>query len=148
MAAGPWRIHHTARVWMSDGTINLHSHAFKVALLKSTYTPNLAHEVWADVASHEVANGNGYTAGGLTVTQTWSQTGGVAMFDSDDPVWSITGAGLTARYAMLVDVTPTSPLKPLLCHCALDAADIVKVSGELLKIKLSASGYFSESGGN
>lgn len=148
MAASPWRLFHPARVSKGNGVINLTSHTFKVALLKSTYTPNLDHAVWADVAAHEVANGNGYTAGGLTVTQTWTQTAGVSVFDSDDPIWSITGAGVTVRYAVLYDFTQTTPLKPLLAYCALDSADVVKEAGELLKIKLSASGYFSESGGN
>lgn len=147
MAASAWRIFHAAKAWKGNGTINLTSHQFAVALLVGTYTPNLAHEVWADVSSHEVAAGNGYTAGGLNVTHTWAQASGIAVFDSNDPEWVASGAGITARYAVLYDKTPTSPLKPLVAYCALDSANIVKASGELLRINLSASGYFSESGG-
>lgn len=55
----------------------------------------------------EVANGGGYTTGGNTVAITSStQSGGVFKLILVDPtVWTGTGGGFSAQYAVLVDTT-------------------------------------------
>lgn len=59
----------------------------------------------------EVANGNGYTTGGLSATTTSAaQTGGtfklvLAGPSSGNFVWTATGAGFSFQYAVLVDST-------------------------------------------
>ena len=60
MAAGAWTLFHGAKEKLCDGTIDLDTHSFKVALLTSAWTPNLAtNAVWADISANEVANGDG-----------------------------------------------------------------------------------------
>ena len=55
----------------------------------------------------EVANGNGYTAGGNAATvSTSAQTAGVFKLVLNNPsVWTATGAGFTFQYAVLTDST-------------------------------------------
>ena len=87
-------------------------HVLKVAL--SNTAPSSANAVLADIT--QVANGNGYTTGGVSVgTITGAQTSGTfKLTGGTDPVWTASGAGFTARYAVLYNDTPTSPAKPLI----------------------------------
>lgn len=59
------------------------------------------------VSASEIAAGNGYTAGGNTAAVvSSSQTGGVYKLVLSSPAdWTATGAGFTARYAILYNFT-------------------------------------------
>lgn len=88
------------------------THVLRVALTNTA--PTSANTVLANIT--QVANGNGYTTGGISVgTITGAQTGGTfQLTGGTDPVWTATGAGFTARYAVLYNDTPTSPADPLI----------------------------------
>lgn len=88
------------------------THVLKVAL--TNVAPTAANSVLADIT--QVANGNGYVTDGISVgTITGAQVSGTfKLTGGTDPVWTATGAGFTARYAVLFNSTPTSPLKPLI----------------------------------
>lgn len=148
MAADAWKVYNKAKEYIGDGTIDLDGDTFKVMLATSSYTPLLTHSTKTDV-TNEVANGNGYTTGGVTVTATWSESTGTVTFDSDDPSWTASGGSITARYAVLYDDTPTSPADPVIAYCLLDnaPADVTAVDGADFTIQLAAGGYFQVSGG-
>lgn len=84
---------------------DLSSDTFKIFLTNSA--PNQAtHSVKADLT--EIAAGNGYPAGGLTLTVTGvTQTGGVASVAvNDPPVLTATGGPIAEfRYAVLYNET-------------------------------------------
>lgn len=86
--------------WLSD--------TIKVSLHTSTASFNVdADEVFADV-SDEVAAGNGYTAGGATLsgkTVTYNSSGNKTVMDADDPTWTASGAGFSANSAVFYDST-------------------------------------------
>lgn len=108
MAAGPFTFYDTVAELIADGTLDLDGHTFNLQLHTSSYTPSAAHDELADL-TNEVSNANGYTTGGVALTGvTWGQVGGVATFDSDPVVWNATSAGITARYAVLIDLTATN----------------------------------------
>jgi hypothetical protein len=108
MPAGTFIFYDSVAELIGDGTIDLDSDTFKIALLASTYTPDAAHDEWADVSSHEIAGSFGYTTGGATLANvTWSQTGGVATFSSDNQVWTASGGNIAARYGVIYDDTTT-----------------------------------------
>ena len=88
------------------------THVLKVALTNTA--PFATNSVIADIT--QLANANGYTTDGLTVgTITGVQTSGtMKVTGGTDPVFTASGAGFTARYAVLFNSTPTSPLKPLI----------------------------------
>jgi hypothetical protein len=97
-----------------------------VALVTSSYTPNQdTHDYWDDVVANEVANGNGYTTNGITLTSktplTMSEfpTGAYVAatnkirLDAADVTWS--SSTITARYAVIYDRSPASDAtRPLL----------------------------------
>lgn len=88
------------------------SHVLKIVLTNTA--PTASNAVLADIT--QVANGNGYTTGGISVgTITGAQSSGTfKLTGGTDPVWTASGAGFTARYAVLYNDTPTSPADPLI----------------------------------
>jgi hypothetical protein len=85
---------------------NLHTDTLKVFLTNSAPSVS-ADAVFTDLT--DLATKNGYTAGGMDVTNTYSQTGGVGSLGSADTiVWTATAAddgtglgGGAFRYAVL-----------------------------------------------
>jgi len=91
---------------------------FKVALLTSSYTPNIdTHTFLSDVTSNEVAAGGGYTSGGVTLTgvaYTYDSTNNRSVLAADDAVWA--SATFTTRYAVVYKSTGTASTSPLLSY--------------------------------
>lgn len=144
MATGTFTLYDTVAELIADGTIDLDSHTFKIALLTSSYTPSQAHDEYADVSGAEVANGSGYTTGGETLSGvTWSQTSGIATFDSDPAVWTASGGSIVARYAVIYDDTASGD--KLIGYLLLDAtpANLTATAGNTLTVGPHASnGWF------
>lgn len=89
------------------------THVLKVALTNTA--PNAAtHNVRADIT--ELSTSGGYTSGGISVgTITGAEASGTfKCTGGTDPVWTASGGGFTARYAVLYNDTPTSPADPLI----------------------------------
>lgn len=99
------------------GNIDLENDTIKVALVTSTYTPNVdTHDDFADVTNEVSATG--YTAGGAALTNasvTVDDTNDRAEFDANDTVWTITGS-LTAAAAIVYKDTGSAASSPLLAY--------------------------------
>jgi hypothetical protein len=114
------------------GVINLATDTIRLALVASTYTPDLdVDTVWADVSANEVADGDGYTTGGTALTgQTLTRADWLTTFDANDVTF--TALTKTFRYGVLyVDATKTfggvDIVKPLFAYVLFDdtPADVV-----------------------
>jgi len=127
---------------LGDGTLDMDTHTFKAALMTSGFVFTAANTVWADVSANELANGFGYTTGGLALTNvTWSQTAGKVTFDFDDPTWTATGGSLTAVTDLVIyDDTATGD--PLMFACDLGGS-FTAVDGARLVLQLPATGFFT-----
>ncbi|MEJ5360134.1 MAG: hypothetical protein WHT06_15850 [Desulfobacterales bacterium] len=100
----PSIIYNNFREDIGKGTIKLDSDTFKVMLLANTYTPNAEHTTPSQVNTHELANGNGYVTGGVTLQSVvWSRSGSTVKFDANDAEWS--EATFTARYGVIYSAT-------------------------------------------
>lgn len=85
------------------------------ALCTSTYTPNRDTHVFYSALTNEVANGNGYTTGGVALANkstSYDSTSHEARFFADPSTW--TGASFTFRYAVLYKSTGTGSTSPLI----------------------------------
>jgi hypothetical protein len=130
----------------------------KVALMKSTYSPNQdTHEKWEDISAHEIAAGDGYTAGGQAIT--WAGAalsyasdatpGGILSLLGDDVTWaSLTKSGANAvRSAVVYYDNGTGYSEPLIGYVlwdaditlAAEAFTIAWASGVVAKIGLEGS---------
>jgi len=92
---------------------DLSADTFKVMLTNTA--PVATNAVYADVSGAELANGNGYTTGGTAATITSStQTSGTEKWILQTVVFTASGSLGPFRYALLLNVTQTTPLKPLI----------------------------------
>lgn len=129
--------------YLGDGTIDLDTHTFKIALTNTAPT-TATDTVLANIT--QIANGNGYTTGGNTLgTVTWAETGagtGIWQFTSADSVFTASGGSIaTFRYVVLYDDTPTSPADPLIG--LLDFGSGVTVTtGNTFTVDVGANGWF------
>jgi len=95
----------------NNGVHNLGGHTLRVMF--TNVAPVASNTVRANLT--EIAAGNGYPAGGLTVVVTASeQTAGIYKLEVDDIVLTPTGPIGPFRYAVLYNDTPTSPPDPLI----------------------------------
>lgn len=88
-----------------DKAINVATDTFKAVL--ATSLANTDTTITA-----EVANGNGYTTGGNTMTTTsTTTTAGVQKVILGTPAtWTASGAGFSFRYVILYDSTTSTPI--------------------------------------
>lgn len=139
MAAGSWTFTNGARTKLIDGTFDIDSDTYKMALFQSTSNIGASSTTYAGV-TNEVANANGYTTGGIGVTLTLSGTTTVTVTYSSSPVWTASGGSITARFAVIYEVSGN-----VLCYCLLDStpADVTATSGNTLTVAASGSGVFT-----
>lgn len=103
-------------------------------------TPPDATDVGYADLSGEVANGNGYTTGGVVLgSVTWNRSAGTVTFDAADPSWS--SATFTARYLVIYDDTPTSPADPLVL--LKDFGSDKSVTNGTFTVQFDAGGIFT-----
>lgn len=98
---------HTTRLF-GNGTF-AEGHTYKVKLLTAA-TFDATDVTLAETGGTEVTNANGYTTGGATLTgvAVTTVTTDDAKFDANDAVWSATGSGISASFAILYDDTVTN----------------------------------------
>lgn len=149
MTASPWRVYEKAKERLGAGEIDFDSDTLKVALFTNSSNASvITLDDYGDL-SGEVANANGYTAGGETLANvTWSPAGGgeTMTLDADDVQWTASGGNITARYAVIYDDSHAD--KALLAYCVLDtlATDVTVTDGNNLTIQMNASGIITLSG--
>lgn len=97
---------HTAKRF-ADGS-NAVGDTYKLKLLTAA-TFSAAHTTLAATGGTEVANANGYTTGGATLSSVVvNQSGNDAAFDAADVTWSASGGALTASYGIIYNDTDTN----------------------------------------
>lgn len=138
-AAGAWLFTNTGRTSLLNGTFDIDSDSWKMALFLSTSDLAATETTYAGV-TNEHANANGYTTGGIAVTLTLAGTTTVTVDISVDPVWTASGGSIIAKFAMIYEVSGN-----ILCYCLLDSggADITVTTGNTLTVAAHASGVFT-----
>jgi hypothetical protein len=86
---------------------------------------------WAAVTGEVGTTNTGYTTGGVAVTLVLAGTTSVTVSFSSNPTWTAGSAGLTAKWAVLYEVSGN-----VLCFVTLDSggADVTATSGNTLTI--------------
>lgn len=95
-----------------EGVHNLASNTLKILL--TNVAPDPTDDVKADLT--EISAGNGYTAGGATMSVSSSaQSGGDYALEAADVTFTASGGSIGPfRYAVMYNDTPTSPADPLI----------------------------------
>lgn len=140
MAAGTWTFPDAARTNLLNGTFDLDTDTFLMALFLSTSNIGAASTTYASV-TNEHANANGYTTGGVSLgALTLSGTTTVMVDETTNPVWTASGGSIVARFAVIYETAGN-----LLCYCLLDStpADVTATTGNTLTVTFHASGIFT-----
>lgn len=137
-AAGAWTFTNGGRTSLLDGTFNVESDTFKMALFLSTSNIGAASTTYAGL-TNEHANANGYTTGGIATALSLTGTTTVKADIDTDPVWTANGGSIVARFAVIYEVAGN-----VLCYCLLDSApaDVTVTDGNTLTVAAHASGVF------
>ncbi len=123
----------------------------KLALVTSAYTPSAGetgHSLWSEVSANEIAAGNGYTAGGITLSSVAKTaiTNGWKL-SSANPVWTASGGNIPAHryYVLYVSGTLWGLTNPLVGYFVGDTtpADIPATTApNTLTVTVPAGGWF------
>ena len=90
---------------------NLNTDVQKILLTNTA--PTAANSVKADLT--EITAGNGYTAGGEDIQNTWAEASGTGTLTGTKVVWTAAGGTIGPfRYVDLYNDTQTSPADPLI----------------------------------
>jgi hypothetical protein len=140
MAAGVWTFTSASRTSLLNGTFDIDSDTWKMALFLSTSNIGAASTTYAGL-TNEHANNNGYTTGGIAITLTLSGTTTVTVDVATDPVWTASGGSIVARFAVIYEVGGN-----VLCYCLLDSApaDVTVTTGNTLTVETHLSGVFTQ----
>ena len=138
-AATAWTFTDGGRTRLLNGTFDIDTDSWKMALFLSTSNIGAGSTTYAGV-TNEHANANGYTTGGIAITLTLAGTTTVTVDISVDPVWTASGGSITARFAVIYEVGGD-----VLCYCTLDStpADVTATDGNTLTVAAHASGVFT-----
>lgn len=138
MAAGAWTPTNTTTLKIANGTFDFDSDTWLMALFTSSSNLGATSTTYAGV-TNEVANGNGYTTGGesITLTTTTVNTDEVKIDISTDPVWTASGGSITARYAAIYESGGD-----IAFYCLLDntPADVTVTDGNTLTVAAHTNG--------
>ncbi len=141
MAAGNWVIYNDFIAQSYKKQMDLNGgDTIKVALVLSTsnaINKALVGAVYSSI-TNEVANGNGYSTGGATAGSPTVAGGGATAtitFDTANVSWTGSGAGFTARAAVIYDSTSDD----LIAYCLLDSApaDVSVAAGVTLTLTIA-----------
>lgn len=143
MAAGAWQVFRRAKTKLANGLFDLDSNTFKMALttdaqaLTDDFAGSSTDCRYADLTAEVV--GSGYTAGGKTLTPTWTRSGATVTFDVADEAW--TSSTITAKYGVIY--ADNAGNDDLLCFCELDTVTSVSTVAGTLTVTINASGVFT-----
>ena len=147
MAADNWKRYNKFPEYMGDGTIDLDTDTFNVALFLSTSDcVTLTETTYPSTNEH--ANGNGYaTKGSPLASVTWTESSGTLTFDSANEVFTASGGSIVCRFAQIFSDTAASD--ELVAYSLLDnaPADVTATDTNTLTIAMHGSGIFTISGG-
>lgn len=138
-AAGAWLFPNSMRTDLMNGTFDIDSDTWKMALFLSTSNLGAASTTYAGV-TNEHAAANGYSTGGAAIALTMSGTTTVIVDITTDPVWTASGGSITARFAAIYEVGGR-----VLVYCLLDAApaDVTATDGNTFTVAANAGGVYT-----
>ena len=146
MAAGSFTVYDIAKTKLVTGIHDLDTHVFKCALgtssqaMTAAFAGTSTDARYADLTA-QVANGSGYTTGGITLTMVVTRSTVTVTVDlSVDPAW--TTATITAKWGIVYNDTATN--KDLLGFVDLDTGGgSISSTAGTFQITWNALGLFT-----
>ncbi len=121
--------------------VDFDTDTIKVSLHTATYAPNRDTHDFFDDATNEVANGSGYTTGGVTLASivvALDTAGDFVYFDAADAQW--TALTKTFRYAVIYKDTGAAGTSPLIAYIDFGADEVIVATNYALIWQAAAQG--------
>lgn len=146
MAQGDVTTFQEFRQTIADGTHDLDTHSFKLALVTATSAPTAADAspVWTSgYDANEVTGGTSYTAGGEALTTAWDQVSGTGTFETTAPVtWTQDASGPTdISYGVIYNDTASG--KPAIAFIDMRSGGTTPISLQDGDITVAADTVFT-----
>jgi hypothetical protein len=145
MAAQAFKVYNLAKKKLMAGTTSLPG-AYKIALVKSTSNFATATLGLFQSITNEVANGNGYATGGVSlVNEAWTVGASAKQykFDADDVVWTGTGGAIGSIQACVIYASGVSAARHLIAYASLTSTAFTLAQGNTLTVQFNAAGIFT-----
>lgn len=124
MAAGTFVEYDVFRHQLGLELHNLGADVLKCALFTATHTPAAASDVtFSSLTNEHSGTSTGYTAGGATLTQSWT----AAVLNASNVVWTAGTAGITAKYAVVYN-TSAGGTNDLIAYVELESGSTVSAT--------------------
>lgn len=143
MAATAWRIYAKAKEYLGDGTIQLGTNGFKMALFASGNASTVTLSAYSQLTG-EIGTSGGYASGGEFLNPsagTWTLSGSTVKFS-----YSTVGITFTASGGPLTDVKYAVIYQSggeLLCWSRLSSAQFTVADPNTLTILPATNGVFT-----
>ena len=140
MAATAWSFYDSFRQKLGDGTIDLDTDNFNIALYTSASNAATATLSINGSVTNEVSSANGYPTEGLQISAvTWAAgaSAGVRRFDSTAKIFSASSGDISnIKYAVIYDNTAGTSAgnRPVMCHSTLSTVQFTVTDGNTLTI--------------
>lgn len=141
MAATAWAFYNMAKEYIGDGTIDLDTDVFYMALFLSSSNASTATLSTYASLNNQVASANNYAQGGRALSAVTWATGASASerrFDSTAKIWTASGGTISGiKYAVIY-----ASGGQLLCWSKLSTSAFSVTNTNTLTVTPSANGYF------
>jgi hypothetical protein len=140
MAAGAWTFTNGGRSDILGAVVNIGTDSYKMALVTNAGNISASTTTWAGVTGEVGTTNTGYTTGGNAVTLSKSGTTTVTVVQSAGIVWTAGTANLTAKWAVIYEVSGN-----VLCYATLDSggADVTATSGNTMTVGGTSATVFT-----
>src|SRR5262245_39088609 len=142
MAAGPFQTYNTAKKYLMDGTLDINTNAWRMALFTSASNAGTATVSTKSQLTNEVTEAFGYSSSGKALPNVKWSTGasaGEMKFTCDPFFWSANAGNITnVKYGVIFD--PASG--KTLCRSQLSTAQFNVTAGNRLTVTPAGTGIF------
>jgi len=147
MAAQAWKVYNEAKKFIGNGSINLGSGNFRIALVQSASNfATLTLSIWNEITNEVASVTNSYSTSGRALSgRAWTvgSSAKAYMLDFSDVVFTGSGAAIVNIKAAVIYLSAaTSATRKLLCHASLTSSQFTLASGNTLTIQFATTGVF------
>lgn len=144
MAAQAWKIYNKAKHKIGNGTLNLSSTPWRIALFQSASDYNDLTTSLLTSMSGEVASGNNYVQSGRALSgEVWTVGASAKQykFDATDIVFTASGGTIPNIKAAVIFASGATP--HVLCYASLTSSQFTLADGNTLTIQFNSAGIFT-----
>lgn len=147
MAVGAWTLYNSAKEYIADGSIDLDDNIFRVTLHTSASNAATATISVIGSVDNQIADGNGYSTSGKTLSATTWTTGasaGQMKFDSTAIFWSANGGNIAnIKFAVVWKSGASAGARKVLCYSQLSTSQFTLTTGNRITVTPNANGIFT-----